>query len=677
MSSLIQFLSDLRALGVTLSLKGDGLSCSAPKNAVTPEIKERLAERKADIIAFLRGAQAGAAPEQTQSASGELPLSRSQQRVWFLGQLDPRDPAHNIGIPFWLTGTLEPDALGRALHSMVQRHEALRTGFFQRDGQPFARIVDAADWKMSSVDLAHLGEAEAELEARLLAYNEARWPFDLEQPPLFRATLIRISPERYLLVMSVQHIVADGWSLGILSRELMELYGAFVTGKPSPLAKPDFQFRDYVKWEQDVGEKASDQELPYWLERLSGELPILELPADRRRPATQTYVGKQLTVHIDDRLGERIRELSRETGTTAFMVLVAAYQSLLFRYTGLEDILVGTNTANRPKQEFSTQIGFFVNNVVLRTDFSGDPSFLELLRRVQGTAVGAYAHQNVPFDRLVESLHIERALSHTPLVQVMFTLQNVPLPEFRLPELTVELAKIDPGIARMDIGAMIWPDGKGYRCEFEYSTDLYDQETIEQLLRHYIRLLEEVVSDPAQKVSALPLLSDAEWKLLTEDWNRTGAAHNGYQTVPEWFRAQAAASPEATAVIMGERTMTYAELDQQSDALAGVLRSKGVGREVAVGLYVTRGFNMVVGLLAILKAGGAYLPLDPSFPAQRIEFLLNDARVPLILTESAIQSTLPDTAATLLSIDQPWPEIGGRLDTPTMTSSRMQPTWRI
>ena len=657
MSSLVQFLSDLRALGITLSLKGDRLSCNAPKNAVTPEIKAQLADRKPEIMAFLQNTRAWAAPEQTESASGELPLSRSQRRVWFLGQLDPKNPAYNIGMPFWLTGTLDHDALERSLRTMVERHEALRTGFFQRSGQPFAKIVDAASWKMAFVDLTSLDAEEAEKEAVHLAYAEIRWPFDLEQPPLFRATLIQLSRDRYLLVMAVQHIVADAWSYGVLSRELMELYGAFAGGQASHLAKPAFQFRDYVKWEQEVGEKIADQEMSYWLERLRGELPILELPEDKRRPPTQTLIGRNLAIRIEGSLADRIRELSRESGTTVFMVLMAAFQSLLFRYTGIDDIIVGSNTSNRPKEEFSTQIGFFINTLVLRTDFSGDPSFIELLRRVRETAVGAYAHQNVPLDRLVESLHLERRLSHTPLVQVMFTLQNVPLPDLRLPKLSVKLAQIDPGIARADIGVMIWPEDRGFRCEFEYSTDLFEEATIQQMQQHYVRLLELVVADPKRRIKELPLLSQAELKLITEDWNRTEAHQSRYRTVPEWFSAQAAATPEATAVIIGDRVLTYAELDRQSDALARLLRSKGVRREVVVGLYVTRGLNMIVGLLAILKAGAAYLPLDPAFPAQRIEFLLNDADVALILTETAIQDTLPATRASLLCLDQPLPPV--------------------
>ncbi len=655
MKSLIQFLSDLRALGVTLSVNGDRLTCNAPKNAITPEIKRELAERKTEIITFLRDAQAWTAPERNPERKNdlaeELPLSRAQQRVWLLGQLDPGNAVYNINIPLWLTGTLDRHALERALQAVIERHESLRTGFFQRNGLPFAKVVDAPAWKMDFVDLTHLG-AEAEAEAKHLAYNAGRWPFDLGQPPLFRATLFRVSQQRYLLVMVVQHIVADGWSLGILSYEMTELYGAFVTGRPSPLPQQTLQYRDYVHWEQEVGKNAADQQIPYWLERLGGDLPILELPQDKPRPPAQTFNGKWIVADIDSEFAERLRKLSRETGTTLFVVLLSAFKALLLRYTGLDDILVGSNTAIRPQQEFASQIGFFVNNVVLRTDLSRDPTFAELLTRVRETTRSAYANQNVPFDQLVETLHPERSLSRTPIVQMMFSLQNVPLPELNLPELKAELAHIDLGVAATDLSVLIWPEGDGYRCDFDFNTDLFDDATIEQLKQHFMRVLEEVIADPARKISTLPLLSDTERNLILEDWNRTEKPSPAYATVPEWFRAQAAATPGAIAVVMGSRSLTYAELDKQSEALARVLRSRGVRREVVVGLYLSRNLEMVVGLLGILKAGGAYLPLDPAFPAQRVQFLLSDAGVPLILTEAGLKATLPPTAAALLTIDE-------------------------
>ena len=652
MSSLIHFLSDLRALGVTLSVNGDRLTCNAPKNAITPEIKRELAERKADIITFLRDTQVWTAPERKNDLTEELPLSRAQQRVWLLGQLDPGNPVYNINIPLWLTGTLDRHALERALEAVIQRHESLRTGFFQRNGLPFAKVIDTTAWKMDFVDLTHLRAPEAEAEAKRLAYNAGRWPFDLAQPPLFRATLLRVSQQRYLLVMVVQHIVADGWSLGILSYEMTELYGAFVTGQPSPLPEQTLQYRDYVQWEQEVGKNAADQQIPYWLERLGGDLPILELPQDRPRPPAQTFNGKWIMAEIDSGFAQRLRKLSRETGTTLFVVLLSAFKALLLRYTGLDDILVGSNTAIRPKQEFASQIGFFVNNVVLRTDLSGDPTFAELLTRVRETTRSAYANQNVSFDQLVESLHPERSLSRTPIVQVMFSLQNVPLPELNLPELKAELAHIDLGVAATDLAILIWPEGDGYRCDIDYNTDLFDEATVEQIKQHFLRVLEEVIADPARKISTLPLLSETERNRILEDWNRTERLMPAHATVPEWFRAQAAATPEAIAVVMGSRSLSYAELDRQSEALARALRSRGVRREVVVGLYLSRNIDMVVALLGILKAGGAYLPLDPEFPAPRVQFLLSDAGVPLILTEAGLAAALPPTAAVLLTIDE-------------------------
>ncbi|WP_263360098.1 non-ribosomal peptide synthetase [Acidicapsa ligni] len=675
MKSLIEFLSDTRSLGITLGITEDRLVCNAPKGVVTAEIRQELADRKADILAFLRQTQRTTASELPSNPSAELPLSHSQQRLWFFTQLDPDNPVYNVVISIWLNGQLNREALERSLRSIVERHDSLRTGFYGRNGQPFAQIKDISSWKLSNIDLTHLNEEEAKSEAGRLARIAAREPFRLDHPPLFRASLFQVSSQRALLVVAMHHIVSDGWSLGILSQELTQLYAAFVSGQPSPLATPSFQFQDYVRWEQEAGRKAADRQLPFWLERLSGELPVLELPCDRPRPAIQTFNGNRIAINIEEPLAQQLRELSRVTGTTVFMIFLAAFQTLLYRYTGVEDILVGSSTSNRPRQEFTTQVGFFVNNLVLRGDLSGNPTFTELLKRIQETATSAFAHQNVPFERLVEALHPERALSHNPLVQAMFNFQNLPMPELHFAALTAEIADIDPGIARADLNLEIWPRPQGYRCDFEYSTDLFDEITIRQMQRHFVRIIEAAVANPMCHIGMLPLLSDFEDQQLIEDWNNTATPAPQYATVPAWFRAQAASKPTATAVVANDESMTYAELNERSDHLAAILKLHGIGREVIAGIYLSRSLNMVVALLAVLKAGGAYLPLDPAFPGHRIEFLLNDANVPLLLTESSLAAALPKTQARILVIDEPI-EIGERVGasiTATLENSNSEP----
>ncbi len=653
MKSLIHFLSELRAKDVLLSVDGDKLTCNAPMHAITPEIRQELSERKEEILSFLRNTQGWKAAETGQSSSRELPLSRSQQRIWFLDQLDPGNPAYNIVIPLWLTGSLDRDAMERALRVVIERHEALRTGFSQRGGQPFAWIAGEKSWQMEVIDLRHLAEPDAETEATQLAWHAGRWSFDLEKPPLFRATLYQVTSERYLLCLVVQHIVADGWSLGILSREMSEHYSAFTTGASSPLPDPSFQYRDYVRWEQEEGQRLAEQQLPYWLKKLYGDLPSLEIPPDRTRPILQSLDGGRHIVDIDGDFADQLRALSRQMGATLFTVLLAAFKVLMYRYTGTRDVIVGSNTANRPRQEFSTQIGFFVNNIILRSDLSGNPTFAELVARVKETTGSAYANQNVPFDLLVEKLHPERATGHrSTLAQVMFTLENLPLPDLNLAGLKSELAHFDFGIAGADLAVLLWPVGNGYRCEFEYSKDLFEGATIRQLQGHYLRLLEEVIADPGASIETYPLLSDKELAQIVTEWSGTACGGAGYPTVTDWFRAQVALRPNAISVEMGDRQLRYAELDALSDRVASALRQRGVGRDVVVGLYVTRSVEMMVCLLGILKAGGAYLPLDPAFPAQRIEYLVRDSGVSLIVTEKSLLSSLPESGAEVLLMEE-------------------------
>jgi amino acid adenylation domain-containing protein len=652
LNSIVQFLSDLRALGVLLSLDGDRLICNAPKGAVTEEIRKGLAERKAEIMAFLHGS---APPDAVAGKGGailDLPLSRSQQRLWLVTQLDPANPVYNMVVGLRLAGDLHRDALERALAFLVERHESLRTSFYERDGELFAKIGDIGPWNTAFYDLTYLPSESAEDEAKRMAHQEARKPFALESGPLFRATLWRTAADSHLLLLVLHHIVADGWSLGILAREVGVTYSALVKGRHPALDAIAFQYRDYVRWEHETAAKVADRQMPFWLDRLSGPLPILDLALDRLRPGMQTFAGKRIAIEIEPQLAEGIRDLARKTGATPYMLLLAAFKILLARYTGLEDILVGSGTSNRQLEQVAPLVGFFVNNLVMRTDLSGNPSFLELIARVKETAVSAYAHQDVPFDRLVEELHPDRGLSHNPLVQVIFTLQNVPMQSIVLPGLKVEVEPLDPGIARADVSVEVWPSGDGFRCDFEYNTDILNESTIRAMQSHYRNLLSAAIAEPSLPIMHLPLLSPQERRQLLIEWNGTEIPKVMHTSVPAWFRAQARETPHATAVMMGAQHRTYAELDAQSDRLAELLKSHGAAPETVVGIYLQRSVEMIVGLLAILKAGGAYLPIDPALPRQRMEYLLSDAAVQLILTHSGLLDTLPQSGVPMLPIDQ-------------------------
>ncbi|MBS1799656.1 MAG: amino acid adenylation domain-containing protein [Acidobacteria bacterium] len=652
MKLLIQFLSDLRMAGITLTVDGDRIVVSAPKGAVTAAIRDELIKRKQEILAFLGDSTLSSRAEKRTSVLVDLPLSRSQRRLWFMSQLYPESPVYNIVLGLRVAGALDLAALERVLRALLERHEALRTSFYERNGTPLSRVNETAGWSSSLVDMSDLAESDASDAAIRLAREEARKPFALDTAPLFRATIYRITEHHHLLLLVVHHIVADGWSLGVLAKEFTELYDAFTTNRQPALAPIAFEYRDYVQWEQASGEETAAQQMPYWSQHLEGPLPILELPSDRRRPAVQAFDGQRLFIDIDLGLASQIKDLCRSTATTPFMVLLAAFDVLVSRYTGLEDILIGAPTSNRQRQEVTPLIGFFVNNLVLRTDVSGNPRFIDLLSRVKETALSAYAHQDMPFDRLVEQLAPDRGLGHSPLVQIMFTLQNVPMSDIVLPGLIVKPVPIDPGIARSDLAVEVWPLEGGYRCDFEYNSDLFEEATIRQMQGNFVRLLQSAVNHPEMTIDRLTLLSEQEHRQLINYWRSPATPALPYASLPEWFRGRAAKSPGAIAVEMGPTALSYSELDAESDRMASALRARGIARGSVVGVYLKRSPQMVVALLAVLKAGAAYLPIDPMLPAQRVEFLLADAQVPLILVDAELKASLPASNTAVLAMDE-------------------------
>lgn len=650
MKSLIQFLSDLRAVGVVLAIDGERLIINAPKGAVTSELRAELAQRKAEILAFLRDSAIPKADTSSDRKLFDLPLSRSQQRLWFISRLYPDNPVYHIVMGLQATGTLDRYAMERAFKALLERHEALRTSFYEKSGTPFARIHSASEWVSDFIDLSDFPNASE--EALRLAKLDARRPFAFEASPLFRVTIFRISKQNHLILIVVHHIVADGWSLGILANEFAEFYAANVANRQPILSPITFQYRDYVQWELTSGQKLAADQMPYWLKQLHGPLPVVELPGDYKRPSVQTFSGHRLASNIDSALAERIGALCRASGTTPFMLLFAAFNILISRYTGLDDLLIGTATSNRQRQEVMPLVGFFINNLVLRTNLSGSPRFIDLLHRVKEIAFSAYAHQDMPFDLLVERIAPERGLGHSPLIPIMFTLQNVPMSGIVLPGLETTPVQIDPGIARADLAVEIWPQAKGFRCEFEYNSDLFDEPTIRQMQSAFIQSLQAVVSNPEMQISQVPLLLDSERRLLLEDWNKTERPSPPYSSFPAWFRAQAAMCPDTIALAMGSKGMTYAELDSESDRYAEIFSAQGAKRGVVVGIYLLRSHEMVITLLAILKSGATYLPLDPAFPSQRIEYLLADARVELIVTHSSLSASLTSFSAKTIHVDQ-------------------------
>ena len=599
--------------------------------------------------------------ERAQREGDVMPLSFAQQRLWFIDQLEPGNPVYNTPRGVRLRGTLDIAALERALTELVRRHEALRTTFRDLHGEPVQVIGQAKPFIVVIEDLSGLPEATREEEARRLTREEALGPFDLSTGPLVRARLLRLAKlprEEHVLLLSLHHIVSDGWSMGVLVREVATLYAAYAIGAESPLKELSLQYGDYAVWQREwLQGEVLDQQLSYWRKQLAGAPPVLELPADRPRPQVQTFRGAALPFKLSKELAQELRALSRREGVTLYMTLLAGLQTLLARYTGQEDISTGTPIANRRRGEIENLIGFFVNTLVLRTDVSGNPTFRELLQRVRETALNAYAHQDVPFEMLVEVLQPERSMSYTPLFQVLFVLQNAPQEKLELPGLTLDLLDIDSGTAKLDLMLSLEESEEGLEGICEYSTDLFDEATIHGLLGHFETLLEGVVNNPDERLLQLPLLSQAERRQLLDEWNATAEQFPNDLCVHELFAQQAEHMPDGVAVIFEATQLDYRELNERANKLAHRLRTLGVGAEQIVGVMLERSTEMIVGLLAILKAGGAYMPLDPEYPQERLAFMLEDADARVVLTQQSLAERLPEQSAFVVRLDADWETI--------------------
>ncbi|MDQ3175168.1 MAG: condensation domain-containing protein, partial [Acidobacteriota bacterium] len=591
------------------------------------------------------------------SRDSNLPLSFAQQRLRFLDQLEPNSSFYNMPQAIRMSGPLDVEAMRKTLTEIASRHESLRTSFTMTDGDPVQVIAPAMSVELPVVDLSELPEGEREAEARRLAREEARRPFDLEHGPLLRATLLRLGDEKHVLLLNMHHIVSDGWSMGVLFRELGTLYQAFSTGKPSPLPELPIQYADYAVWQREwlAGERL-EQQLSYWKEQLSGAPPILNLPADHPRPVAQSYRGASQPVQLSKEVTERLKALTRQEGATLFVTMLAAFQTLLMRYSGQEDVVVGSPIANRNRAETEGLIGFFVNTLVLRGDLSRNPTFRQLLGRVKEVALEAYAHQDVPFEKLVEELQPERSLSHTPLFQVMFALQNAPKTSLELSGLTLGSFSSESEMipVRSDLDFYLWEVSGEIVGHFVYNTDLFDASTVARMLSHFHNLLEGIIADPDQRLSELPLLTAAEREQLLVEWNNTQSNYPRDKCIHELFEAQVEKTPDATALIFEDKRLTYWELNQRANQVAHYLRARGVKPEVRVGVLMERSAEMVVGLLAILKAGGAYLPLDPAYPQERLRFMLEDAQVPMLVTQERLVESLPQHTAEVVCVDREW-----------------------
>ncbi|UUL82312.1 non-ribosomal peptide synthetase [Sphingomonas qomolangmaensis] len=572
-------------------------------------------------------------------------LSFAQHRLWFLEQLAPGEATYNVAGAMRVTGALDIDLLERSLSNLVARHETLRTRFGVSAGEPLQLIAPEATIAIARIDLAGT-DAEARAQAWLAA--EARRPFDLERGPLLRAAVLRLGDDAHILSVSMHHIVSDGWSLGVLMRELSELYAAHLEARTPALEPLAVQYADYSAWQHDwLQGEVLDAQIAYWRDALEGVPTMLDLPLDRPRAARQRQRGAQHRLRIDPALAERLRGFARGEGATLYMLLLAGFQALLSRYTGQQRLLVGSPIAGRTQRETEGLIGFFVNTLVLRGDLGGDPGLAALLAQVRETTLSAFAHQDVPFEKLVEALAPQRDLSRSPLFQAMFILQNAPAGELALGDARLEPVAIDNGTAKFDLTLALEEGGDGgIEGYCEYDRDLFDRETIARFADHYVRLLSRALDDPAMPIARIDFLSDAERHRLLHDWNDTKAAYPD-KTLHQLFEEQAAATPEATALIHHGATTSYAALDAHANRIAHALRQRGVGPGHRVGIAMHRSPALVAALLATLKTGAAYVPLDPDYPAARLGFMLDDADAMLALVSPDVEDRIPPSLATM------------------------------
>ena len=646
---------ELRSLDVRLTVDGERLRINAPRGALSAALSARIVKHKKTLIKFLRRAKA---PLKTDSSAiphvaDDVPtlLSFAQERLWFLEQLEPGRPVYNLSRALRIDGLLQVDALEASFNRILGRHEALRTKFVEGGGRRFQVIAPHQRLRLKAIDLRLRSEAEREVESARLLCEEARRPFDLTSGPLLRIRLLRQREDEHVLFLAVHHIVFDAWSMGILLHELWSLYQGFVDRKTPSLPKLLVRYRDYAAWQraQFHGEVMAT-DLAFWRKQLAAA-PRLELSTDRPRPRLQTFRGARQEISLTESVTATLNQLSQHEGVTLFMTLLAAFQVLLYRYSGQEDIIVGAPVANRDQSGIEGVIGFLVNTLALRVDLSGQPSFKELLRRVREVCLDAYAHQAAPFEKVVEALNLRRELNRNPIFQTMLVLQNTPRRPFDPPGIRLESIEIDNQTAQFDLSLYLRErDGKliGF---FEYSTDLFNSATIARMAGHFQILSASIAADPDLSIARLPMLGAAERQQLLFEWNDTRAEYPHGACIHELFEAQVERTPDAVALEFEQQSLTYRELNDDANRLAHELKALGAGPGTIVGVLLERSFEMVASLLAILKTGGAYLPLDPDCPAQRLHFMLADAAAKIVLTQEKF-SQIVAVSTKILFVDQ-------------------------
>ena len=587
------------------------------------------------------------------------PLSYAQQRLWFLEQLEPGSPVYHVPAAFRLHGVVDTAVLEASLNQLAQRHESLRTVFVAEEGEPFQKVLPESRLPLNCVDLRVTPGDQQEAEAEKQLFAETQRPFNLQTGPLFRTTTFQLADDECIILFMMHHIISDGWSMGLLFRELTAVYNANLHNQAAELPELTIQYADFAEWQRNwlQGDVLAEQ-LDYWKNHLHGAPALLELPLDKPRPNAKTFVGKRQSVMLDKSMADELQRLARQEGATLFMAALATFKVLLYRYTGQDSLVVGSPVANRNRAEIEGLLGFFVNTLALHTDLGGAPTFRQLLRRVKGAALGAYDHQDVPFEKLVEELQPERSLNYNPIFQTLFTLETAGRAPLQLAGTTNgRPLEVDFGVAKFDLGLSLTAEEAGLHGSFVYNVDLFEPETMARMAGHFQILVAAMLANPDQPINQLPMLTTAEWQQL-ETWNDTAVPYDHpVPTVHQLFELQVEKTPNKLAIVYEEEELTYRQLNDKANQLAHYLQKQGVGPETLVGISVERSPDMVVALLAILKAGGAYLPLDPTYPQERLAYMLADSGVQTLLTQDHLLPDLPELEAAVFRLDNDWEKV--------------------
>jgi amino acid adenylation domain-containing protein len=657
----LEFLSHLRSLNIKLSLEGEQLRLAGDKKAFTPELTKELTLRKPELINFLKKANMGAdASIKPSSREGNIPLSFAQQGLWFLDQLEGETGSYNYNIThaLKLEGKLNIPILEKTLNTIIHRHETLRTSFQDYDGIPCQEIAPKIELKLPIIDLQNLSPTEYEQQFQKLASAEAKTPFKLSEAPLIRFKLLHISQDIYILLIVLHHIIVDGWSIGILNQEICTIYSNFYQEKDNSLPPLSIQYADFVAWQRaTLTDEILTEQVNYWQKKLANIPPLLELPTDYPRPPLHSQEGAIKHFTLTPEVSQKLKSLSQENGCTLFMCLLGAFSTLLYRYTGQADLVIGSPIINRNRPEIESLIGYFLNTLVFRTLFHENPSFHQLLNQVKQTCIEAYSHQDAPFESLVEALNVPRDLSYSPIFQVMFAMENYPKQTLEFPDLKVSELDFERGTSKVDLILFIDENEDQLTGALEYNTDLFTSHTIERMIANFQVLLEGIVTNPDTKISQLPILTSTEETQILREWNHTQFNYDHDDCVHQLFEEQVKKTPDAIALILEEKTLTYQELNEKANQLAHYLRKLGVKPDTLVGLCLERSFNMIIGVLGILKAGGAYVPIDLNYPSDRIDYMLADSQVEILLTQNDLIDKLTTFKGKKICLDTNWQEI--------------------